>query len=84
MNIKSGDKVYYQDYFGVRRVGTVLSVRDNGDFSVSGNPNTGLPQMDDTYRLLSPSDEGKLFGLYPTPEFPIPIEAQIKMQGNNE
>lgn len=80
--MKPGDYVYYEDYFGFRQVGEVIWVGENGEFSVSTNPRTSMPQMDDSYRRLSLSDEGKYFWLHPTPDCPIPIDAQMKMQNN--
>lgn len=75
-----GVKIYYQVRPDMRIVGEILWFLSDGSFIVSGNPTTRMPQMDDSRMVLKPEDEGKLFWLYPTPENPIPIEAQLQMQ----
>ena len=81
--LKAGHYVYYKDCFGFKSCGKVIKVwEDTEEFLVSANPNTSLPQMDDSRRILKFSDEGKLFWLYPTPEHPIPLEIQKKINSN--
>ena len=75
-----GDKIYYQVRPDMKIVGEILWFLKDGRFVVSNNPATKMPQMDDSRMTLRPEDEGKLFWLYPTPDCPIPIEAQQQMQ----
>lgn len=83
MQIKKGNYIYYEDCFGFRHGGTIISVNEKEqEFLISNNPNTSMPQMDDSMRTLKFSDENKLFWLNPTPEHPIPLEVQQKMQNN--
>lgn len=83
MKVEKGQVIYYQDYIGYRRCGVVLWVKDDGTFGVSGNPTCKMPQYDDTLRKINISDEGILFWLHPTPENPIPIEAQQAINNND-
>lgn len=79
--VQAGDKIYYQVRPDMKIVGEILWFLPDGRFVVSDNPTTKMPQMDDSRMILKPEDEGKLFWRHPTPDCPIPIEAQIKMQG---
>ena len=74
--IKVDGHLYYEDCFGFRHDGTVFWIREDGDFCITEMPNTKLPQMDDSRRILNINDENKLFWFYPVPEHPIPIEIQ--------
>lgn len=81
MKIEVGMHIYYEDCFGFQHDGVVIHIdNDSLHFSVSDNPNTSMPQMDDSYRKLSIKDEGKLFWFYPVPSHPISIEEQMAMK----
>lgn len=78
--IRRNDHLYYEDCFGFKHDGTVFWVKNTGDFCITEMPNTRMPQMDDSRRILNIKDENKLFWFYPVPEHPISIELQMKNQ----
>ena len=78
MKLEKGMHIFYEDCYGFKHHGEILKFLEDGGFVVSDLPNTNLPQMDDSRRILYPSDEGKLFWFYPVPTHPIPIEEQRK------
>ena len=78
MKLEEWIHIYYEDCFGYKHDGTILWFLKDGSFVVSSNSNTKMPQMDDSRRILKPSDEGRLFWFYPVPEYPVPIGEQMK------